>query len=518
MSGPVVTPSVARPPRLTASVGVRAVVAVAGGVAVTTTLPPRLWWWAGPVGVAALDGAVSGLARGRSRALVAWLWALGWLGPGLAWMRSFTLPGWLIATAVYAGYFAVAAALAPPRAGRRTALGAGVVAAELLRWSWPFGGVPVSSLAVGQAGGPLLELARLGGAALVAGAVVTVGMALSAAVAAVAARRPPVGPAVVLAGVAAVVGVGAVAPRGAATGATPRVALVQGGGEQGTRAIHTDPEVVLRRHLDATATIDEPVDLVIWPEDVVDVDGPFTASPARDRLAAAAARVGAPLLVGVTETVGDRFVNFVVVVSADGTLGDTYTKVHRVPFGEWVPLRRVLERVTDLSAVPRDAVPGQGEALVDTPVGPLAVPISWEVFFTARVTEAVAAGGAAVVNPTNGASYDDPMVQRQQVLMSRIRAVETGRWVAQVAPTGFTAVIDPDGRVVHRTGIGERAVVVTDLPLRTGRTPLVAVGHRWPAWTTVAVWAAGWWWVSRPRLVRPDTRRRATGASPAGGR
>ena len=101
---------------------------------------------------------------------------------------------------------------------------------------------------------------------------------------------------------------------------------------------------------------------------------------------------------------------------------------------------------------------------------PLAVAISWEVFFAPRANDGVAGGGLVLLNPTNGSSYTGEILQRQQVAASQLRAVETGRFVAQAATTGFSVFIDPDGNVLERIAIGKSAVVLREVPLREGRT------------------------------------------------
>ncbi len=68
------------------------------------------------------------------------------------------------------------------------------------------------------------------------------------------------------------------------------------------------------------------------------------------------------------------------------------------------------------------------------------------------------------------------MLQTQQVASSRLRAVETGRWVVQAAPTGFSAFVSPSGDVDQRTGVSERAVIVQEIDLRTGETWYVTLG------------------------------------------
>jgi len=92
------------------------------------------------------------------------------------------------------------------------------------------------------------------------------------------------------------------------------------------------------------------------------------------------------------------------------------------------------------------------------------------VFFAGRVREGVKLGAEAILNPTNGASYTGTIVQSQQIASSRLRAVETGRWLVQTAPTGFSAVIDSDGNVLQRTGVSEQKVLIDEIELRTGRT------------------------------------------------
>ena len=145
-----------------------------------------------------------------------------------------------------------------------------------------------------------------------------------------------------------------------------------------------------------------------------------------------------------------------------------------------MPLRGLLEALgapTDL--VPRDAVAGSGPAVLESPFGKVGVVISWEVFFGDRARDGIGNGGRLLLNPTNGSSYTGTILQSQQVASSRLRALETGRWVVQVSPTGFTAFVTPDGAVLDRTGISEQAVRVREVGLREGRTVYLRFGD-WP--------------------------------------
>jgi apolipoprotein N-acyltransferase len=297
-------------------------------------------------------------------------------------------------------------------------------------------------------------------------------------------RRP-----VVLALIALLV-VSRLAPDGEDTGETLTVAAVQGGGPQGTRAIHTDPRDVVERHLDATRTLLDSgatPDLVVWPENVIDV-AEFERSREINEVARLSSELDAPFLVGITEDVdAESFTNAQVVVDSSATVLDRYDKVRRVPFGEYMPLRGFLQSLgAPVDLVPRDAVAGTGTAVLSVPadIGQgisestrrAAVVISWEVFFGGRAREGVKAGGGYIVNPTNGSSYTWTILQSQQVASSRLRAIETGRWVVQVAPTGFSAFVDPTGHVHDRTAVSEQKVITHEIDVRRGRTIYVNTG------------------------------------------
>jgi apolipoprotein N-acyltransferase len=138
------------------------------------------------------------------------------------------------------------------------------------------------------------------------------------------------------------------------------------------------------------------------------------------------------------------------------------------------------------------------------------------VFFGGRARDGVGHGGQLVLNPTNGASYEGTILQSQQVASSRLRARETGRWVVQVAPTGFSAFVAPDGTVVERTGQREQAVRVHEVELRTGSTPYVRFGDRPVVAAAVAALAAAWWLTRRPAKAAPRPPTDAPQASEAG--
>lgn len=468
--------------------------ALAAGGLVAFAMPPWGWWPLVFVGIAGLDLLIEGRSR-AARFVVGTAFGLGWLMPATLWMWALTVPGYLLAGPMFAAGLGLAMMAVPPQRGRGLALVGTITLWEAVRWSVPFGGVPLATLAMSQVSGPLGSTVRLLGPLLLVALTVTVGIALAAAT-----RRNWAIVGGALATVAVVAAIAIVSPDGDRVGDI-RVALVQGGGPQGTQAIDTDPEDVYQRHIEATALVETPVDLVVWPENVIDLDRPLDETPKFDELTQLARDLDAVLIPGVTEDVGDDgFVNASLAISPDGVILDRYEKVKRVPFGEYVPLRSLIEPFAPDYLPTRDAIEGATDAVLETPAGTFGVAISWEVFFDPVARTASQDGAQVLLNPTNGSSYWSTIVQTQQVASSRLRALETGRYVLQASPTGFTAIITPGGDVIDRTGVSEQAVVHGVVELREGETVAVALG-RWPmVLVAIALVALAW---------APPLRRRA---------
>jgi apolipoprotein N-acyltransferase len=451
--------------------------AVVAGGCIALAMPPWGWWPLAWAGIALLPGLFDGCGPGQ-RFRRGWLVGLAWLVPSTVWVLDFSPPGYVVAAGLLSAFVGVVAALLPDR---RPAIELGLpgalALAEFARSVVPFGGVPLSTIAMSQVGSPLAPVARVGGTV----ALTLVTAAAGVSLAALAGRhlgRTAVGAATV----AAALVLAAVAPQGRDLGPLS-VAVVQGGGPQRTRAVDTDEGEVFDRHLAASERITGPVDLVLWPENVVSVAGALAGTAEETALAGLADRLDAPVVPGIVESFPGRFFNASVVITPDGRTISRYDKVRRVPFGEYIPLRSLVDLLSGGTAsrfVPNDAVAGTGPAVVDTPHGVMGVVISWEVFFERRARDAIGNGGEVLMNPTNGSSYWLTIVQSQQVASSRLRALETGRWVLQAAPTGFSAVISPAGSVLQRTGISEAAVLQDVVQRRSGLTWSVRFGP-WPA-------------------------------------
>jgi len=476
---------------------------LAAGVLLALSLPPWGWWPLGLVGAGLLYWRLAGLPA-RTRAWAGWLAGLGCYGPGLMWTRAFNWYGAVLLIVLEALFFAVAAVLTPPRRGRAPAFVAANTLAEAVRMTWPFGGLPLGGVFLGQADGPLLGLARLGGPLLLTAGVWAGGAGLATVVSGLARARASgrasggagggaghraghrAGTVVAARGVAILVvlglaiALGSLASDGGPAVRSITVAAVQGGGRRGLDKEQVDPATVLAAQLRATRPLFEvspPTTLVLWPEDVIALAGPLRGSPQSALMAEEARRLHATLVAGVTQPASaTAFRNEIVVWDAHGRIVGTFEKVHRVPFGEYVPYRSFISHFANLSEVPTDAIAGHGTGLLRTPAGPLGALVSFEVFYADRSRSSVRAGAELLIVPTNTSSYATAQVPTQEVAADAVQAVETGRDVVQAAPTGYSSVVDQRGRVLQRSVLGRQDLLTATVPLRRGFTPYDHLG------------------------------------------
>ncbi|WP_129788834.1 apolipoprotein N-acyltransferase [Promicromonospora panici] len=504
--------------------------AVAGGLVLWTAFPNAGVWPAAFVAIAVLYWSL-----GRDNAwwnlLIGSLFGMTFFLPHLWWAHESTEAApWIAISAVEAlflGAFGVLwtwARRAPflRRRGWRLAAAFAVlyVAVEQWRADVPFGGFPWGRLAWAMVDAPTGRAAWLGGTVavslLVAFAGVLLALAVAALVRAVRRRAPRDGGRAVGAlalGVAvAVVPLVLPLPTSASAGPveTPEgnevydagsdlaedgtlwAGAVQGDvGEPGLGAFANRAEV-LNNHLEGTYTLAEDfageLDVVLWPENGSDLDPQTTPDVARG-LDAAATAVGAPILVGAQEfpESGGRYNVSLLWQAGSGVIG-RYAKQHPAPFGEYIPMRSFLRLLSDqVDRVTTDMIAGVNPPYVDVPsrLGQggyrMGTIICFEVAYDEIIRDAVLSGAEVLVIPTNNASFGFTAESTQQLAMSRMQAMTTGRAAVQISTVGVSGVITPDGTVVRRTGLFTDDVFVANLPLRSSITPAVAAGY-WPGW------------------------------------
>lgn len=506
-----------------------ALLALAAGLAGVLAFPRFELWPAALLSVAGLSLAVH-RHRLRTAAALGFVYGLGFFVPLLSWTGIYVgAAPWLILAVAESVYLAGLGALLALVQRLRWAplwIACGWVLQEALRSRWPFGGFPWGRLAFSQADSPLRWFAALGGAPLLSFAVALAGAGLALAVGYLAGPRRrfrrrwlPLGvPAGVFLAAVVVLAGGVLSwplgPAPDAAGPTSTVALIQGSVPDRGLAFEDRAREVLDNHLAQTRRLIDEVDagkvakpdLIVWPENASDVD-PYLDAVANEQISEVTDAAGVPILVGaILQGPGpDHRRNAGILWLPHSGPGQQYVKRHPVPFAEYIPLRGLAERVSSAAKlVTQDMVPGHGTGLLRGGPYPIGDVICFEVAYDGLVQSSVAAGAQLLVVQTNNATFGHTAETYQQLAMSRLRAVETGRTVLQVATTGKSAVIGPDGGVRAESGaLFTPAVLVATVPLRTGTTLAVRVGAV-PEYllAALAIGAAAW-------VLRRSSRRRS---------
>jgi apolipoprotein N-acyltransferase len=455
-------------------------------------------------------------ARPRRGALLGLVFGLVYWGVLMYWLLPFGLIAWLplvVSQSAYTGLFGL---LMPLLWRNRRLVRSAVAAAALwtaLDWArgtWPVGGFTWGMLGNTQhADGFLLPLASVTGVWGITFVVVLVNALIMVALSRVRARWS-FSAGLVAVALGAVVAPALIPVAAADGGPGLEVAVVQGNVPLALahdRLLQTaavgESHIRLHRTLAARAP-----DLAVWPENALADDPAVDVQLGRD-VSGAIGSVGAATLVGaIREAPGERFYNQVLQYSGDGRILSRYTKNHLVPFGEYVPFHSILGWTQRYRRGNADLARGHDITLFRVDGVVVGTPICFENAFPDLFRRFVAKGADLMVVSTNDSSFLFSPASREHVIMSQLRAVETGRWVVHAAVSGESAVVDPDGRVVTRTGLFERTILRATVPGVTSRTLYVRWGD-WFPWTcgiSALLLMAGAW----------RRRRRSGGSPPAG--
>jgi apolipoprotein N-acyltransferase len=219
--------------------------------------------------------------------------------------------------------------------------------------------------------------------------------------------------------------------------------------------------------------------LIVWPE---------TAAPfyfqQRDALQAAVVDVSATsqsvLLFGSPsyEEEGGHisYMNTAFLLRPDGTLSGRYDKVHLVPYGEYVPLRRFFPFIGKLVAGVGDFKPGKGYYPLTIDGHRLGVLICYEGILPEAARDYKRRRVELLVNITNDAWFGRTSAPYQHLSMTVFRAIENRLYLVRTANTGISAIISPTGKILSRTGIFERTVLKGDVKMIDEKTFYAAYG------------------------------------------
>ena len=155
--------------------------------------------------------------------------------------------------------------------------------------------------------------------------------------------------------------------------------------------------------------------------------------------------------------------NSAVLLDNAGKVVYTYDKIHMVPFGEYVPLHNVLFFIDKLVVGIGDYVSGERLIRAETPFGNFATLICYEVIFPGLARKFYADGGDFIVNITNDAWFGQTTGPYQHFSMAVFRAVENRKPLLRSANTGISGYIDSNGRILSKTALFEKTVLLSDV-------------------------------------------------------
>jgi apolipoprotein N-acyltransferase len=495
----------------------RAVIAFGAGAAGSLAMAPASF---GPalvlsftLGVLLMDGvAAEGTPRSfpvlRAAASVGWFFGFGYFAAGLWWLGNaflveaeqfaWALPlGVLGLPAVLALFtaagFAAAGLLWSSGPRRVLAMGAGLGGAEVLR-GFLFTGFPWNSFGMALAVPPFDQSASVVGlhgltvlAIVIASAPATLFTELSPRD-----RFGPSATAVLLLAVMAAAGAARLAAAESTVVSGVRLRLLQPAVPQDAKFRPSNGPAILERYRMLSSGNGDPdrpalsgITHLVWPESAF----PFVLG----REPVALARIGDLLrpsgTVLITGAVredsslpgegGARYFNSIQAIGPDGAVLAGADKVHLVPFGEYLPLERLLSALGLRRFVHAPGAFAAGDRLRILPVPGLdgLVPlVCYEAIFPGEV---IPSGQDArlMLNVTNDAWFGDTPGPRQHFAQARLRTIEEGLPLVRAANTGVTAVVDPYGRVRGRLDMGEVGFLDADLPAPGPRTIFSSLGH-----------------------------------------
>ena len=235
-----------------------------------------------------------------------------------------------------------------------------------------------------------------------------------------------------------------------------RIAVIQGNIPQELKWMPDAKERILDKHIGLTekAASDNP-DLIVWPEAAL--PAVLEEEPALfERVSYAAAKAKTSLLIGAVTLREDFYYNSALLLSSQGETLVKYNKLHLVPFGEYIPLKKIFPFLETVAPI-GDIRPGQDYTIFKIPSSnttksqiPIrfSVLICFEDLFPELARNFVKNGAQFLVNITNDAWYKKTSAPYQHLQASVFRAVENRVSLARAANTGVSGFIAPSGEII----------------------------------------------------------------------
>ena len=242
-----------------------------------------------------------------------------------------------------------------------------------------------------------------------------------------------------------------------------KLALVQGGVVKLGLDFNDKPREVFLRHVIQTQKSISPnqVDLIVWPENAVDVDV-FKNADVMQTISDLSKELATPILIGgVTNPSNPRNQSMLF----DPQLKQIYTKRYLTPFGEYVPLRSLAEKLSPYAQQVNDFDAGSNSIVFEIDKYQFHTLICYELLNDKFVSEN---DRDFLVIQTNNATFGDTAQLDQQLNIAQIRAAESSRHLAYVSTTGTTAFINSSGHIESKLIKFQPGTLIGEIDISSG--------------------------------------------------
>jgi apolipoprotein N-acyltransferase len=238
-------------------------------------------------------------------------------------------------------------------------------------------------------------------------------------------------------------------------------------------------------HRDVTRDLVQPgYDAIIWPENAIDID-PRSYPDVEQDIRSLVKDLETPLIAGVVLSENGAPANASILYGVDGAVKSTYIKQYLTPFGEYMPLRKVAEFISPYAALVNDFRPGTEFVSHEINGEKIAPIICYEIINDGLVREAASKSSALLVQ-TNSATFANTAQSKQQLAITRLRAIEHSREILSVSTIGISAFIDNNGAMKRQSKENVSTSITGGLSLSQHRTISDRLGGVAPLLTLLA--------------------------------
>ena len=332
-----------------------------------------------------------------------------------------------------------------------------ILTLEELRARFPFGGFGWTRIAFSQADAPYIGLVSFGGALIISAVVLVLATLLTSF------SRERVAAITLISLLPLLLSHSASATNSLKVigiqGNTPTVGIGFNGRAKAVFDLHI---------LETKRMVKEKYDLIVWPENAVDIDPISNAFVGRE-LSDLARSLNTPFIVGAVLNSRGSLENVSMLYTDKGEVSSIYVKRHLTPFGEYMPLRTLAEFVSPYAQEVTDFSPAEDRVVHRVNGKTLGPIICYEIIDDGLVRD-MSIHSQALIVQTNSATFAGTPEGSQQLAITRIRAIEHNRDILSVSTVGISALIDNNGNVIEQSGENVAAAISGELPMRSSLT------------------------------------------------